>query len=238
MRELLYSKGLTSKIVFLDVQRNLNDAIGDLAKLTSERKKTAEALKESHNRLLEVDTDLKEIAMGEMGDLMAETASLRESLTRSEDRVKRLDIRSPVYGIIKGLEANTIGGIIPPGGVLMEIVPLDAELIIETRINPRDVGHVKSGQPVTVKVTTYDFARYGGINGTLFEVSATTFMDEEGEPYYKGLIKLQQSYVGTDETINLILPGMTVQADIKTGKKTLLEYLMKPVVSSVSESFR
>ncbi len=238
MREELYAKGLSSKIVYLDVQKKLNDAIGDLAKLTSERKKTAESLREAHNRLLEIDTDLREIALGEMGDLMAETASLRESISRTEDRVDRLDIRSPVYGIVKGLEANTIGGIVPPGGVLMNIVPLNEELIIETRIIPRDVGHVKSGQPVTIKVTTYDFARYGGIDGTLDEVSATTFLDEEGNPYYRGLIKLDKTYVGIDETQNLVLPGMTVQADIKTGKKTLLEYLLKPVVSSVNESFR
>ncbi|MBT4888569.1 MAG: HlyD family type I secretion periplasmic adaptor subunit [Rhodospirillales bacterium] len=238
MREALYAKGLSSKMVYLDVQRDLNDAIGDLAKLTSERKKTAEALGESHNRLLEVETDLREIAMGEMGDLMGERASLRESTIRSEDRVRRLDILSPVHGIIKGLEANTIGGVIPPGGVLMQIVPLDEELIIETRITPRDVGHVKTGQPVTVKVTTFDFARYGGIDGTLFEVSATTFLDENGEPYYRGLVNLSQNHVGIDDTVNLVLPGMTVQADIKTGKKTLLEYLLKPVVSSVNESFR
>jgi HlyD family secretion protein/adhesin transport system membrane fusion protein len=238
MREALYEKGLSSKMVYLDVQRSLNDAIGDLAKLTSERKKTSDALKESHNRLLELDTDLREAALGEMGDLMAETASLRESIRRIEDRFNRLEIKSPVYGIIKGLEANTIGGVVPPGGVLMEIVPLDEELIIETRIIPRDVGHVKQGQPVTIKVTTYDFARYGGIDGILEDVSATTFMDEEGAPYYRGVIKLDKLYVGVDETKNLVLPGMTVQADIKTGKKTLLEYLLKPVVSSVNESFR
>ncbi len=238
MREALYAKGLTSKMVYLDVQRDLNDGIGDLAKLTSERIKTAEALKESLNRLIEVDTNMREASMGEMGDLMAETASLRESILRSEDRVNRLDIRSPVRGIVKGLEANTIGGIIPPAGVLMEVVPLDEELIIETRIVTRDIGHIRTGQGVTVKVTTYDFARYGGINGTLFDVSATTYMDEEGAPYYRGLIRVEKNFVGTDDTRNLILPGMTVQADIKTGDKTLLEYLLKPVVSSVNESFR
>ena len=90
----------------------------------------------------------------------------------------------------------------------------------------------------TVKVTTFDFARYGGIDGTLCEVSATTFLDENGEPYYRGLVNLSQNHVGIDDTVNLVLPGMTVQADIKTGKKTLLEYLLKPVVSSVNESFR
>ena len=238
MRETLYNQGLATKGDYLDVQRQLNDAIGDLAKLTSERKKVAEALEESRSRLIEQRSDQREIALAEMGDLMAEVAALRESLARSSDRVHRLDVRAPVRGIIKGLQANTIGGVLPPGGQLLEIVPLDKELLIETRITTRDVGHVKVGQPVSVKVTTFDFARYGGITGSLKDISAATFVDEEGNPYYKGMITLNQSYVGGDPEQNKVLPGMTVQADINIGRKTLLEYLLKPIVSSVNESFR
>ncbi len=238
MQESLYQKGLTSRMVYLDVQKEVNDAVGDLAKLTSERKKSAEGLKESNSRLTELDTDTREAALGEMGDLAAEIASLKEAIERSVDRVNRLDVRAPVRGIVKGLEANTIGGVVPPGGVLLEIVPLDEELVVETRITTRDVGHVKVGHPVTVKVSTFDFARYGGIDGTLIDISAATFLDEEGEPYYKGRVSLVQNHVGADPESNIVMPGMTVQADINTGKKTLLEYLLKPIVSSVSESFR
>lgn len=238
MRESLYEQGLTSRLVYLDVQKEVNDAVGDLAKLTSERKKSAEGLEEALSRLMELESDTRESALGEMGDLAAEIASLHEAIARSRDRVNRLDIRAPVRGIVKGLEANTIGGVVPPGGLLMEIVPLDEELVVETRITTRDVGHIKVGHPVSVKVSTYDFARYGGIDGTLNDISAATFLDEEGEPYYKGRVVLAQNYVGADPDKNLVMPGMTVQADINTGQKTLLEYLLKPIVSSVNESFR
>lgn len=238
MQESLYQQGLTSRMVYLDVQKEVNDAVGDLAKLTSERKKSAEGLEEAISRLSELDSDTREAALGEMGDLAAEIASLKEAIARSKDRVNRLDVRAPVRGIIKGLEANTIGGVVPPGGVLLEIVPLDEELVVETRITTRDVGHVKVGHPVTVKVSTFDFARYGGIDGTLEDISAATFLDEEGEPYYKGRVSLVQNFVGSDPEKNVVMPGMTVQADINTGNKTLLEYLLKPIVSSVNESFR
>lgn len=238
MRESLYKQGLTSRLVYLDVQKEVNDAVGDLAKLTSERKKSAEGLEEALSRLTELESDTRETALGEMGDLAAEIASLKEAISRSRDRVNRLDIRAPVRGIVKGLVANTIGGVVPPGGLLMEIVPLDEELVVETRITTRDVGHVKVGHPVSVKVSTYDFARYGGIDGTLEDISAATFLDEKGEPYYKGRVTLAQNYVGGNPDKNLVMPGMTVQADINTGQKTLLEYLLKPIVSSVNESFR
>jgi len=238
MRESLYKQGLTSRMVYLDVQKEVNDAVGDLAKLTSERKKSTEGLKEVISRLTELESDTREAALAEMGDLAAEIASLNEAIARSKDRVNRLDIKAPVRGIVKGLEANTIGGIVPPGGVLLELVPLGEELVVETRITTRDVGHIKVGHPVSVKISTYDFARYGGIDGILSDISAATFLDENGEPYYKGRVTLAHNYVGGDPEKNLVMPGMTVQADINTGKKTLLEYLLKPIVSSVNESFR
>ena len=133
---------------------------------------------------------------------------------------------------------HTVGGVIPPGAVITELVPLDKELIIEAKIQPRDVGHVEIGQPVTVKVSTFDFARFGGISGELREVSASSFTDEKGQPYFKGMISMDRNYVGKNPDINRVMPGMTVQADIKTGRKTLFEYLMKPVYSSVSTGFR
>lgn len=147
-------------------------------------------------------------------------------------------IRAPVRGIVVGPTIHTVGGVVPPGAVLLELVPLDKELIVETRITTRDVGHVKVGYPVTVKVTTYDFARYGAISGELKDISASTFLDAEGEPYYRGGVTLDRRYVGSDPELKRILPGMTVQADIKTGKKTLLAYLLNPVISSFKTSFR
>ncbi len=238
LRESLFQQGLTSKVVYLDIKREVNKARGDLAKLVTDRQRAAEALAEVRSRLAELETDAREQALAQLGEVTGELAQVNESLDNLRDRVRRLDIVAPVRGIVKGQQVYTVGGVLPAGGVVLEIVPLDKELIVETRITTRDVGHVRIGQPVTVKVTTYDFARFGGITGELRDVSASTFLDENGEPYYKGTVSLDRGYVGFDPEQNRVMPGMTVQADIKTGQKTLLAYLLKPVYSSVSTSFR
>lgn len=239
LREELYKKGLATKIAYLDSKRAVNDARGELSNLIVDRQRTSESLAESRRRLTELDTDSREQALTQMGVVTNELAQVVQSLENVFDRVRRLKVQAPVRGYIKGLKVNTVGGVIPAGAIVMEVVPLDEELIVEARINTRDVGHVELGQPVKVKVTTYDFARYGGISGELKEISATTFIDEvTGDPYYKGIVTLDRNYVGFDPEKNQVLPGMTVQADIKTGRKTLLEYLLKPVVSSVKTSFK
>ncbi|MGB0671842.1 MAG: HlyD family type I secretion periplasmic adaptor subunit [Rhodospirillales bacterium] len=238
LRQNLFDKGLTSKVVLLDIQRQVNTARGDVTNNRNEIDRTIETLEEARTRLAESQSDLREQALNEMGGVTQELAQVRENLTKLEDRVRRLEVRAPVRGYIKGLQTHTVGGVVPPGALLMELVPMDRELIVEVRITTRDVGHVQIGQPVTIKVVTYDYARYGGITGELQEVSATTFLDEQGEPYYKGIVKMDRAYVGFDPAHNRVRPGMTVQADVNTGKKTLLSYLLKPVTSSVSEAFR
>jgi membrane fusion protein, adhesin transport system len=238
MRETLFKKGLSSKIVFLNIKRDVNQTRGDLNKIIGQRRQTTQALSEAGSRLAELDTDLKETSLAEMGAVTSELAQLHEAVNKIEDRVQRLAMKSPVRGIVKGLKTHTVGGVIPPGGVILELVPLDKELIVEARITTRDVGHLREGQPVTVKVMTYDYARYGGITGELKKISASTFLDEQGNPYYKGIVSLDRGYVGGDPERNRVLPGMTVQADINTGKKTLLQYLLKPVYSSVNQAFR
>ncbi len=238
VREKLYKEGLTSKISYLDAKRSMNTARGELSDLISERERATEAIKESQSRLDEIETEFREQALAELSESANELIQVEEALVQARDRVRRLKITAPVRGIVKGLNIHTVGGVIPPGEIITEIVPLDKELVVEAKIKPRDVGHVRIGQPVTVKVTTYDFARFGGISGELKDVSASTFLDEQGEPYYKGIIELDRNFVGHDPSQNRVMPGMTVQADIKTGKKTLFEYLLKPVYSSVSTAFR
>lgn len=238
LREGLFRKGVTSKTEYLAIQREANQARGDLTSLKAQREETREGVSELRNRLRKLDSELKESSLIELGEATRELAEVSQGLGKLEDRVRRLDITAPVKGTVKGLNAHTVGGIIAPGGVVLEIVPFERELIVETRITTRDIGHVAVGQPVTVKVLTYDFARYGSISGTLTDISATTFIDEDGEPYYKGIVALAKDHVGTDSRLNRVLPGMTVQADIGTGSKTVLEYLLKPVYASVNQSFR
>ncbi len=157
-----------------------------------------------------------------------ELAQQKEMQSRWQARVERLDVRAPATGLIKGLKLNTIGEVVKPGDPLMEIVPTGESLVVEARIAPSDIGRVQVGQPVKVKVSSFDYGRYGAVNGTLEFVSATTFEGMNHEKYYQGRVILERNYVGNQETMK-ILPGMIVQAGIITGRKTILSYLLKPI---------
>lgn len=173
----------------------------------------------------------------ELARTKGELAELREDMVRLQHRVARTDITAPTRGYVKGLNVNTVGGVIAPGQILMDIVPADQDLVVEARISTRDIGHVSIGQTAKVKVDTYDFARYGAISGRLKRISATTFQDEKGAPYYKGTIVLDRRYVGAEPQRNPVLAGMTVQAEIVTGAKSILSYLLKPIRNSVDRAF-
>ncbi len=162
-----------------------------------------------------------------------ELAVAKEFLAESQEVVKRdrnslygLEIKAPVEGFIHGLTKHTIGGVITSGSTILEIVPQNRRLEGEIQISSKDIGHVRVGQVVVLKFTTYDFARYGGLEGTLKDISATTVLDEAGEPYYKGLVRLNRDYLGDNPNSQKVLPGLTLQADIITGQKTVLEYLL------------
>lgn len=191
------------------------------------------AIEESRSGLDELKSRLKNEALEEMGTITAELAEVEQSLVRSRDRVERLRIRSPVRGLVKDLKTKTLGGVVAPGGAITEIVPVDRELEVEARISPIDVGHVKIGQAAKVKVTTFDFARFGNIEGTVRSISATTFEDPDGVVYYKAQVKLARNYVGEDPTANILLPGMVTEIDFNTGERTLLRYLLRPVYRSL-----
>ena len=237
MRRSLYEQGLNSKVLFLNIQRELNEAQGNLSGVVAEQARARETIAEAKLRLNELEKSQREESITELGRLGGEIAQAREALRKLRDRVARLEIVAPTRGYIKGLQFTTIGGVIAPAQVVMELVPIDDVLIAETRISTEDIGHVHLGQPVTVKVSAFDFIRYGGIQGELVSISASTFVDEDGRPYYKGKVALEADAVGEGATAQKIIPGMTVQADIQTGERTLLQYLLKPVYVSLDQAF-
>ncbi|MBO6808379.1 HlyD family type I secretion periplasmic adaptor subunit [Thalassospira sp.] len=237
MRRSLYEQGLNSKVLFLNIQRELNEAQGNLSGVVAEQARARETIAEAKLRLNELEKSQREESITELGRLGGEIAQAREALRKLRDRVARLEIVAPTRGYIKGLQFTTIGGVIAPAQVVMELVPIDDVLIAETRISTEDIGHVHLGQPVTVKVSAFDFIRYGGIEGELVSISASTFVDEDGRPYYKGKVALEADAVGEGASAQKIIPGMTVQADIQTGERTLLQYLLKPVYVSLDQAF-
>ncbi len=236
-RGLLKNKTL-SRYDFLESQRQYLKEKGQLDELNLTQQSLDQAILEAKGRLTELEGRVIREALDEMALANADALQTREELARLQSIITRLEIRSPVDGVIQGLDVNSIGTVIKPGSAILSVVPIDQELILETRIRPEDIGFLQLGQAATVKFTTYNFSRYGSIKGELAHLSATTFQDEEGESFYKGKVALSQSYVGSDPTMNLILPGMTATVDIHSGKKTLLDYLLKPIHTTLAQSFR
>jgi len=238
MRKTLEEKGLISKVILLNDQRELARAEGALAELVGKQRTAKNAIDEAESRLEEMESRSRMDAREQYAQVLGEIAELRDTIELKNDQIRRLDIRSPVTGIAQELQTETVGGVIAPGSTVLEVIPNDAALFVEARISTQDIGFIYVNQEATVKVTAFDYTRYGGIDGIIQGFSATTVQDEEGNTFYRARIKLAKNYVGDDPKRNRVLPGMEVIADIKTGKKTLLEFLLKPVVKALSESFR
>ncbi|MFZ5609438.1 MAG: HlyD family type I secretion periplasmic adaptor subunit [Pseudomonadota bacterium] len=237
LRGQLVEKGLSSKLVYLASKRELNRTQTQLAQVVSNQARTSAMLAEAQSRYLELENRLRGEALAELGTIASERLEVAEEVKRLEDRVARLVVTAPVAGTVKGLAIKAVGAVLPPGALIAEMVPDEGALVAEVRISPRDIGHVKVGKPAIVKVATYDFGRYGGIPGTLDYVSAATFLDAEGNPYFRGRVLLERNYVGPKAAHYLVAPGMTLIADIKTGEKSLLGYLVRPVYNALDTAF-
>jgi membrane fusion protein, adhesin transport system len=236
-RRLLKSSTL-SRFDYLESERLYLKEKGNLQELALKSRTVDQSIAEARSRLSEVVDHAKREALDKLAMTNAEAAEMEEKLNKIVSKLRRLDIFAPVDGVIQGLDVKSIGSVIAPGSTIVTVVPVGQELILEVQIRPEDIGHLDVGQRATVKFVTYNYSRYGSVEGELSHISATTFQDEQGENYYKGKVKLAHSYVGDDPSRNLILPGMTATADIHSGKKTVLEYLLKPIHTTLGQSFR
>jgi HlyD family type I secretion membrane fusion protein len=237
LREDLVAQHLVTRVQYLDTKREQARMRGDLARTVGQAVSARESLTEVRNRLLDQTSTLRKQSMDDLGTVIGELAQVQESIGRLEDRVNRLAVVSPARGYVKGLSVHNIAAVIQPGGLVCEIVPSDRNLTVDAKVTTRDVGHLRPGQRVKVKVGTYDFARYGAVMGTLQRVSASTFLDEKGNPYFKASIAIDNPYVGEVPGRYPITPGMTVTAEIITGDKTLLQYMLKPIFTQLRQSF-
>jgi len=238
IREGLFKSNTVSRFDFLESQRQLLKEEGQLDELVLKQDSTAQAISEAQGRLEELNSRVMSETYNEMTSAKAEALQLKEELDRLKQARNRLTVHSPVTGVIQGLDVNSVGTVIKPGNPILSVVPVKQELIVEARIRPEDIGFIEVGDPATVKLTTYNYARYGAVEGILSYISATTFQDDQGKSFYKGKIVLDKSYVGENSNENLILPGMTALADIHSGTKTLMDYLLKPIHTTLSQSFR
>ena len=201
----------------------------------------------SELEVLRVERQLQDIKDGfcsgareELNDILSEIGRLKETNKALEDRVKRTRVRSPVRGIVKEMMVKTEGGVIKPGVKLVEIVPLDDTLLIEAKVKPSDIGFLHIGQLAVVKFTAYDFSIYGGLNGKIEHIGADTITDSKDTrniSYYKIHVRTSKNFLGSDNEPLSLIPGMAANVDIKTGKKTVLQYLLKPVLKAKDRAF-
>ncbi|WP_083747528.1 HlyD family type I secretion periplasmic adaptor subunit [Teichococcus deserti] len=236
-RRELVSKGLAPRFQLLESQRELARLDGNHVSLVREATRTREALGESEARLTELETRFRADLATELSKVTAEMQELRQAIQRAEARVQRLRVAAPARGTVQNIQVKTSGGVISPGALLMELVPADAKLRVEARITARDIGHIRVGQEARVKVLTFDYTRFGVIPAVVTNVSASSFHDRDGTPYYKAELALSREHVGL-QADSRILSGMSVLADIRTGENSLLRYLLAPLQRSLGEAFR
>ena len=192
------------------------------------------AISEAQRKIQEVELAFRNQASIELSETMGKMGSLSEGSVGLEDKVKLSEIRSPVHGEVKRLFTNTIGGVVQPGKDIAEIVPLNESLLLETRITPRDIAFLRPGQRAVVRYTAYDFTIYGGMEGVLEGIGADTITDEKGNAFYIVKVRTKGSRLG--EAKLPIIPGMVAQVDIMTGKKSILSYMLKPVLRAKAEA--
>lgn len=238
MHRQMAAQGVGSQLMAMNSERELNQISGQLGEVISQQNRASDAIREAQNRLHSLGADLKSEAMKNLGAVDAELAEVNKSIAKVRSAADRTVIKAPVRGIVKGLSVHTIGAVIEPGKVLVDIVPVDKDMEVEAMVSPSDIGHLKEGQPVNVKISAYDFSRYGNVKGKLKTLSASTFQNEDNESFYKARIALNQNHVGNNAGRNLILPGMTVEANIVTGRKTIMQYLLKPLHVAADSAFR
>ncbi|WP_376962002.1 HlyD family type I secretion periplasmic adaptor subunit [Azospirillum sp. A26] len=238
MRNDLTSKGFNSKLMVIEAQRELAAARSEQHRLDGVIAGTNDGIAETEARIRELTGRLRQEALDKLGSVSAELAELDKQLVAQSDRVDRLVSTAPVRGIVQELPVKNEGGVIVPGGMVAKIVPIDDELVADVRVSPRDIGFVTPGLPVKVKIAAFDYARYGRLDGTLKSVSPTTFFDKDKNPYYQGRVTLAANHVGDGERQHLLLPGMTVEADVSTGEKTVLQYLLKPIYTTLDGALR
>ncbi|HJV28541.1 MAG TPA: HlyD family type I secretion periplasmic adaptor subunit [Aromatoleum sp.] len=223
----LMKSGAVSEVDVLRLEREVARLRGDREQSAAQMSRIQSAIAEASRKIQEVELTVRNQMRNELSETMAKLAGLAEGSRTLADRVKHAEVRSPVRGTVKRLLVNTVGGVVQPGKEVVEIVPLDDALILEARIKPKDIAFLHPGQRALVKFTAYDYSIYGGLEAVLEHIGADTVTDNKGEAFYNVRVRTLKSSLGDNLPI---IPGMVAEADIISGKKTVLSYLLKPVL--------
>ncbi len=216
--EPLVARGATSEVDVLRLRRQVNEIKG--------------SIDDKRNKF-------RADALTELNKIKADLDSVKENNVASSDKVARTIVRSPMNGIVKKVNVTTVGGIIQPGMDILEVVPIENNLKVEAQVKPSDIAFLRPGQKAIVKITAYDFSIYGGLPATLEQISADTLIDEKkNESFYRIQVRTNTNFLGSAEKPLPIIPGMVASVEILTGKKTVLDYLLKPFLKAKEKSLR
>jgi len=237
----LMEKNVYPRVDYLSLERTVSSLRGDVQSLGVAIPRTQQAAQEIKQREAQRLAEFRAMALQEMNQHQVELNSKMHALSAGQDRVTRTDVRSPVRGTVKQVILNTVGGVVKPGEPILEIVPLDDTLLIEANIKPADIAFLHPGQKAMIKITAYDFSIYGGLEGVVEQISADTIQDQKdqkGESFYKVKLRTQASAIVYRGEKLPIIPGMTASVDILTGKKSVLDYLLKPILKAKENALR
>jgi adhesin transport system membrane fusion protein len=234
----LERKGAFPQMQVLKLARQERSEQQEINVLAAALPRLRAAIQETQSRIEALQKTFHSSASESLAETLASLAVTEEALRATQDRVRRLILRSPTRGIVNKLNVTTIGAVVRPGESVAEIVPIEDNLLVEARVRPQDVAFIRPGQAASIKVTAYDYTVYGDLPGTVERIGADTIMDEEKKPYYRVILKTPRTYLGTADEPLPIIPGMVVSADIQTGSKSVLEYLTRPIQSVRQEALR
>ena len=233
----LEKDNLATKMEVLDLENEYEQLKSEITELKTSLQKAKEAHTEAKQRAKALTLDFNREVSEELGLVEIALAQAREQLKTASELVKQTALLSPIDGVIKNLRQHTIGGVVQPGEAIMEVVPIRDTLVIETKLSPIDVGYVGVGQKAEVKIQTYDFLRYGSLNGIVKNVAADASTDVRGDPYFRVEIETDRNYLGKDIGSLPITPGMQAEINIKTGKRSVFNFLLSPVLKTWHAAF-
>jgi adhesin transport system membrane fusion protein len=219
----------------LRLERDISRFRGDAEQAAAQIGRAQAAIGEAQRKARETELTFRNEARRELSEVLGKLNALNQGAVALADKVDKAQVKSPVRGRVQRLLANTIGGVVQPGKDIVEIVPLDDALVLEAKVLPKDIAFITPNQPATVKFTAYDFSIYGGLDAKVENISPDTQVDEKGNAFYVVRVRTGQPSFGDDKPI---IPGMTAEVDILTGKKTVLSYLLKPVLKAKAYALR
>ncbi|WP_372880178.1 HlyD family type I secretion periplasmic adaptor subunit [Psychromonas sp.] len=232
-------KNIVPEVELIQLQRSVNDISGELNALRLVKPKLASSYQESILKRREVVLQYRAEARAELNKLQSDFSKITEAQVGVQDKVSKALITSPVVGTIKTLHINTLGGVVKPGQALLEIVPTEDKLLVEAKIIPKDIAFIHVGLPARVKVTAYDFTRYGGLEGVVEHISADTTQDEEGNSFYIIRVRTTESMMRNRNQEEMpIIPGMMTTVDVMISKRTVLEYILNPILRAKEMALR